>query len=428
MYASVVYFDNFNVVSGRVVSDGKPLKSARKYQLGDKAIVLRVFEADDDLLLKVTRNALGGEVMFEGKVSDGQHMRLYDGFESFWVVAVSRGDMDVDPTDQGYWIDEYGCLRASDKCGNYEGEPEKALKDLAPAQNRETPAFREATEINGADIRFLAVSDGGFFEGDSNIEAWLVPDEDCFKVRFWHAHGSSLSRRKAMQINLPDKVSVEEMGGLITRLLSLGLAETYSWYCNRDVLDGGGWLLSIGTMDGYVWNWGGYNAYPRGWDEARDAICELLLGYPHHEPYDGYTAFVADWHGADGDLGRTEIAHLYRHGVGLGDAPERRIPAICAGIRQDILLYRRTRRYGFECRTLDDSSYAEILADVASGKAHRRTTGELMGTVAYVVDHDNAEQDGMKKLILDGTMEKLLCNVRVRDKAAPGLAISGWDV
>lgn len=428
MYASIVHFESSSEVSGRVVSDGKPLKTARKYRLGDKVIVLRVFEADEDLLLRVTRNALGGEVLFEGRVADGQHMRIEDGFGPFWVVAVSRSEMDVDPTDQGSWIDEHGRLRVSDRCGDFEGEPEEALGDLVPAQEREAPAFREATEINGADIRFLAVSDGGFFEGDSNIEAWFVPDESCFKVRFWHDHGDSLSRRKAMQINLPEKVSCEEIDGLISKLLCLGLAETYSWYCNRDVLDGGGWSLSIGTMDGYVWNWGGYNAYPRGWDEARDAICELLLGYPSHEPYDGHTAYIADWHGADGDRGRTEIAHLYRHGVGLGEAQEWRIPAICAGIRQDVLLYRRTRRYGFECRSLDDDLYEEILADAVAGKAHRRTTGELMGAVAYVVEHDNAKQDNMKKLVLDGTMEKLLCNVRIRDKAAPGLAVSGWEV
>lgn len=428
MHASVVHFSGFDEVSGRIVSDGKPLKSARKYQLDDKAIVLRVFEADDGLLIRITRSALGGEVMFEGKVSDGQHMRIEDGHGPFWVVAASKAEMDVDPTDQGAWIDEFGHLRVSDICGYYEGEPETHFGNLVPPPSRETPSSRDATEINGADISFLAVSDGGFFEGDSNIEAWLVPEEDCFKVRFWHDHGDALPRRKALQINPPEKVSIEEMSSLIAKLLDLGLADTYSWYCNRDVLDGGGWSLTIGARDGYTWNWGGYNAYPCGWDEARDAICELFLGYPSHNPYDGHTAYIADWHGADGDRGRTEIAHLYRHGVGLDDVPEWRIPTICAGIRQDILLYKRTRRYDFECRILDDDHYDEILADIAAGKAHRRTTGELMGAVAYVVDHDDAEQDNMKKLVLDGTMGKLLCNVRIRDKAAPGLAVTGWDV
>lgn len=428
MYASVVHFSSFNEVAGRTISDGRPLKSARKYRLNDEAIVLRAFESDDRFALRVTRGALGGEVLFEGVVQDGQHMRIYDSSESFWSIAVSRNEMVIDPTNQGGWIDEAGRLRVSDKCNDYEGEPETALADLIPNPERELPPFRDARGIVGSDIRFLVVYDGGFFEGDSTIEVWYVPCDGCYRVRFWHDHGERLSRRRALRINPPETVSLDEMNGLIAKLMELGLADTYSGYCNRDVLDGGGWGLTIGTRDGYDWSWGGYNAYPRGWDEARDAICELLLGYPSRASYDGHTAYIAEWHEADGDLGRTDIAHLYRHGVDLSDAPEWRIPTICARIRQDILLYRRTRRSEYECRILDDGLYAEVLTDVRGGKACRRTTGELMGAVSYIVDHDDATQTNMKHLALDGTLNKLLCNVRVRDKAAPGLAVTGWEV
>ncbi len=199
------------------------------------------------------------------------------------------------------------------------------LEEYLPTPEREEPAARDPRGIDGRDIRFLTCYDGGFFEGDSNIEVWYAPNIGCYRVRFWHDHGHPISRHKARVINPPDSVSIEEMNSLITRLLDLGLADTYSFYRNKDVLDGGSWHLTIGTRDGYCWSWGGYSAYPKGWDAARDAICELFLGFPSRVPYDGHTSYIADWHGPDGDRGRTDVAHLYRHGVALGDAQKWRI-------------------------------------------------------------------------------------------------------
>lgn len=218
------------------------------------------------------------------------------------------------------------------------------------------------------------------------------------------------------------------MSSLIDTLLGLGLADTYSYYQNRDILDGGGWSLTIGTRDGYSWHWGGYNAYPRGWDAARNALCALLLGYPYESSYDGHTAYVADFHGADGDWGRTEIAHLYRHGVSLENAGDRWSRSVCAELRQDILLYRRTRRTTYECRTLSDEEFNAVVRDAEAGLARRRTAGELTGAIGYIVDHDDANQALMNEYARKGTLNKMLCNVRIRDKAAPGQAVTGWEV
>lgn len=428
MYASVVLFKRADVVEGEIISDERPLKSARKYEFGDHCIVLRVFETDGGFLMKATRNGLGGEVLFEGVVPDGQYTRVFDKGGSYWVVVISSEKIEVDATYQGVWTDEYGRLRTSERYQNFEGKPEIELDELLPPPERVTPAAREAIDINGRDIRYLECSDGGFFEGTSTIEAWYVPSEDCYKVRFWHYYGSPLPRRKASQICLPDRVSVDDMSALVDSLLAAGLADTYSWYVNRDIVDGGGWDLSIGTRDGYRWRWGGYNAYPHGWQTAYDAICALLLGYPTKTPFEGHTCYVAEWHGDDGDLGRTEIAHLYRHGVSLGCGQEWRIPSICSAIRQDLLLYRRTRKFSCECQSLDDEVFDEIVSDAEKGLARRHTTGELMGVIGFIVDHDDVEQTAMNEYARNGILEKILCNVRIRDKAAPGLSVTGWDV
>ncbi len=78
-----------------------PLKSARKYCFDNKSVVLRVFETDGYLTLKVTRSVLAGEVLFEGTVPDGQPMHINDASGSFWVVTISKNEIVVDHTDQG---------------------------------------------------------------------------------------------------------------------------------------------------------------------------------------------------------------------------------------------------------------------------------------------------------------------------------------
>jgi hypothetical protein len=429
MYASVVHFDSYDDATGQIVSDGRPLKSVRKFTNGSRSIVLRVFEAEGKRLkLKVTRDVLGGEILFEGTVKARRHIRVVDESESFWVIAVSKNEIRIDPDDKGAWPENAEHMVLPEVRPEYERKPKTPLGDLIPAPERETPPYREASSITGSDIRFLVAEEGGFFDGTSIIEVWYDACDVCFRVRFWHECGATLSGRMAMQINPPERVELEEMDNLISVLKKFGLADTYSEYRNLGIVDGGGWGLTIGTKDGYRWEWDGSNAYPQGWKEARNAICALFLGYPSRTAFDGHAAYVSSWHGADGDLGRTDIAHLYRHGVGLNDLSGRRISNLCANIRQDILLYRRTRRYEFECRILDGKTYAEIMSDVIAGRSYRRTTGELMGAIGYIVDHDDAEQTNMNKLAVDGTLGKLLCNPRVRAKAAPGLAVSGWDV
>ena len=115
MYASVVLFKRADVVEGEIISDERPLKSARKYEFGDHCIVLRVFETDGGFLMKATRNGLGGEVLFEGVVPDGQYTRVFDKGGSYWVVVISSEKIEVDATYQGVWTDEYGRLRTSER-------------------------------------------------------------------------------------------------------------------------------------------------------------------------------------------------------------------------------------------------------------------------------------------------------------------------
>jgi hypothetical protein len=434
MYIGVIHFDRPRDKVGRIASDARPMASARRFTLDDKTIVIRAREKDDGFALRVTRNALGGEVLYEGIVPDGQYTGINDDHASFWVISLSSAKFDMDASNKGVWTGERGSVDGEDTDTEYEGEPEPNLRELLAPTERELPSKREATEIRGDDIRYLSCSEGSFFDGYSRVEAWYVPDEGCYHTRFWHTHSDPasgpLTREQASRIHVPERMSCNDMEHLIDTLMGLGLASTYSYYANHCVCDGGGWGLSIGTRDGYAWQWDGLNAYPHGWDEARAAICHLLLGYPANTQSEGHTSPAAEWHEEDGDEGRTKIAHLYRHGYALamGAEDEEWTRDVCTAVRQDLLLYRRTRRTALDYVVLDGEHFAEVMADVHNGDAWRRTAGELVGALGYVIDHDDTGQTTLRGLAHDGALGRLLCNEPIRAKAAPGLEVTGWNV
>ena len=97
MYISLVYFNRLRDKSGEIVSDARPIKSVRKFTLENakifpdyKSIVVRVHETDSGFALKVTRGALGGEVLFDSIVPDGQYTRVNIRHGSFWFSPSLR--------------------------------------------------------------------------------------------------------------------------------------------------------------------------------------------------------------------------------------------------------------------------------------------------------------------------------------------------
>lgn len=436
MYVGVVHFNHPRDKFGRIASDGRPMASARRFTLGDKTIVIRARKWDDGFALRVTRNTLGGEVLYRGLVPDGQYTSVNDDHASFWVIVLSSTKLDVDASNKGVWTGERGSVPVEDPYTEYERKPEPDLRDLLAPTERDLPATREAIEINGDDIRYLCCTEGGVFDGWSHVETWYVPQEDCYRVRFWHTCnepiGKPLSKEQAARVDVPERVSCNDMERLVATLMGLGLADIYSYYEDRSVCDGGSWELTIGTRDGYAWQWDGHNAYPHGWDEAYSAICQLLLGYRDSKPHGGQTtgAIEARERDGDGDEGRTEIAHFYRYGYILDKCAidEIWVQDICLSIKQDLLLYRRTRRAVSDYVAINDELFAKIMGDIQNGNARRWTAGELLGALGYVVDHDDTQQTKLRALASNGSVRKLLCNERIREKAATELDVTGWEV
>lgn len=242
-------------------------------------------------------------------------------------------------------------------------------------------------------------------------------------MRFWHDRGMPLSRREAMRICLPDRLSRKAMAELVDTLLTYGLADRYSSYVRRNILDGGGYGLTIVTVDGYAWSWGTLNAYPEGCGEIRDAIRRVLLGIRDED-----APSSPDWRNADGDLGRTDVAHLYRIGWQLRETHDGWRMTLCRKLRQDLLLYRRTHGSKYEYAEVDYATFYKIVRDSRMGRAYQWKTSELIGAIGYIVDHDDVGQKSMEALACDGTITKILCSARVRDKAAPNLRVAGWDI
>ena len=136
MYASVVHFDSYDDATGQIVSDGRPLKSVRKFTNGSRSIVLRVFEAEGKRLkLKVTRDVLGGEILFEGTVKARRHIRVVDESESFWVIAVSKNEIRIDPDDKGAWPENAEHMVLPEVRPEYERKPKTPLGDRSRHQN-----------------------------------------------------------------------------------------------------------------------------------------------------------------------------------------------------------------------------------------------------------------------------------------------------
>ena len=427
MYACIVRFipNGNGPAIPTIVSDGKPMKSVRKFVCQGDAIVVRAETVGNEFNLRIQNGGLLGEVLFEGVVPDGKRIRVGNMQPPFWTVAVSAKPVEPDVADVGTFVDEDGIETTALTVPCYEGRPSLTLDELARPVSGETPRTRMIEDLRDSDIRCLKYGHGGFFSGYYETEAWLKPDGlEEYNVRFWHELGPELSPREAKALHPRESISKAEMQSLVDDMLDLGLLEAYSIHEDSSIVDGSSWSLSIEAMDGYRWMWSGYSVYPAWFERISCLIDERLLGKKSERDFHEPCQHPSQDEG---------LLHLYLHGYRLkvrdrqtdlhGDV----LAGICASIRQDLILFRNGTASEGMYYEMDARKFSEVVERNGLGASQHREIGEITGAIGYIVDHDDACQHLMRRFVLDGVVESLLCAPSVAEKIAPAFSETGWE-
>lgn len=398
MYASVVCFDQKD--EPRALSERKYYSRSSDFGVGGDRIDVTVMDLDGWHELRVRWKSLGGRTLFWGLVRDGTHVRVKGDRGRYWSIAVSRYPIDIDTSDKGTLpeLNEDIIVPRELRHEVRQGGP---MKEVAAPTVGPTAPFRRIEDSDGSDIRYI-----GFSQSDSTVEIWRLPGvSGIYQARYTHHGMRPLSREKAKDLSARRWVSAKQMQTLLSAMLEAGLASLYSFYKDYRIIDGGGWGMEICASDGYIWNWGGSNAYPKGYSKLYGAVFGLVIG-------DEGSDWWEDSFG-DAEADKPELWHICKNRWWIKDAAKSLKKSICRDLRQDVPQYVQRHPLVWIGSDIEMTHGRDLVLQAENGDCDGWTSDDAIQALAYVISIDDAEQQLMVKLAYEGTLERILEVVRV---------------